>query len=88
MSIQVLQNDNSIERQRQLVAAALPELESFIIIGRRYSDSDKMPNFASCSFSADDLVLAVANFLVGAPQCLPAFSRGVIAAISALDKLP
>lgn len=40
MAIKVLQADNSIEHQRQLVAEALPELESFIIIGKRPTASE------------------------------------------------
>lgn len=64
MAIKVLQADNSIEHQRQLVAEALPELESFIIIGKRPTSSGKMANFASCSFRPDDLAFAVANFLL------------------------
>lgn len=39
MSIEVLQDDSSIEHQRKLVAEALPELEEFIIIGKRYVGS-------------------------------------------------
>lgn len=35
MSIHVLQADFSIEHQRRLVVEELPELEAFIIIGRR-----------------------------------------------------
>lgn len=64
MAIEVLQKDNSIEHQRQLVAEALPELESFIIIGKRPTASGKMANFASCSFRPDELAFAVANFLM------------------------
>lgn len=64
MLIEVLQNDDSIEHQRQLVAEALPELESFIIIGKRPTASGKMANFASCSFRPDELAFAVANFLM------------------------
>ena len=64
MSIEVLQDDSSIEHQRELVAEAIPELESFIIIGKRYVGSGKMKNFASCSFRPDELAFAVANFLM------------------------
>ena len=64
MAIEVLQDDNSLEHQRQLVAEALPELESFIIIGKRPTASGKMANFASCSFRPDELAFAVANFLM------------------------
>lgn len=64
MTIEVLQDDNSLEHQRQLVADALPELESFIIIGKRPTASGKMANFASCSFRPDELAFAVANFLM------------------------
>lgn len=64
MAIEVLQDDNSLEHQRQLVADALPELESFIIIGKRPTASGKMANFASCSFRPDELAFAVANFLM------------------------
>lgn len=64
MTIEVLQDDNSLEHQRQLVAEALPELESFIIIGKRPTASGKMANFASCSFRPDELAFAVANFLM------------------------
>lgn len=64
MGIEVLRDDNSLEHQRQLVAEALPELESFIIIGKRSADSGKMANFASCSFRPDELAFAVANFLM------------------------
>lgn len=64
MAIEVLQDDNSLEHQRQLVAEALPELESFIIIGKRPTASRKMANFASCSFRPDELAFAVANFLM------------------------
>ena len=32
MAIEVLQNDDSREHQRQLVAETLPELESFITV--------------------------------------------------------
>ena len=64
MAIEVLQDDNSIEHQRQLVAEALPDLESFIIIGKRPAASGKMANFASCSFRPDELAFAVANFLM------------------------
>lgn len=35
MKVEVLQDDNTLEHQRQLVAEALPELDSFIIIGHR-----------------------------------------------------
>lgn len=62
--MEVLQDDNSLEHQRQLVADALPELESFIIIGKRPTASGKMANFASCSFRPDELAFAVANFLM------------------------
>ena len=64
MAIEVLQDDNSLEHQRQLVADALPELESFIIIGKRPTASGKMANFDSCSFRPDELAFAVANFLM------------------------
>lgn len=64
MAIEVLQDDNSIEHQRQLVAETLPELESFIIIGKRQTTSGKMANFASCSFRPDELAFAVVNFLM------------------------
>ena len=64
MAIEVLQDDNSIEHQRQLVAEVLPELESFIIIGKRSTASGKMANFALCSFRPDELAFAVANFLM------------------------
>ena len=64
MSIHVLQADFSIELQRRLLVEALPELESFIIIGRRPKNSGEMRNFASCSFRPDDLAFAVANFLL------------------------
>ena len=64
MAMEVLQDDNSLEHQRQLVADALPELESFIIIGKRPTASGKMANFASCSFRPDELAFAVANFLM------------------------
>lgn len=64
MALEVLQKDNSIEHQRQLVAEVLPELESFIIIGKRRASSGKMANFASCSFRPDELAFAVANFLM------------------------
>lgn len=64
MSIEVLQDDSSIEHQRKLVAEALPELEEFIIIGKRYVGSGEKANFASCSFRPDDLAYAVANFLL------------------------
>ena len=64
MAIDVLQDDHSLEHQRQLVAENLPELESFIIIGKRPTTSGKMANFASCSFRPDELAFAVANFLM------------------------
>lgn len=40
MAIEILQNDYSLEHQRQLVAEALPELEAFIIIGHDNLTSD------------------------------------------------
>ena len=46
MAIEVLQNDDSREHQRQLVAETLPELESFIIIGKITADSGKMSKFS------------------------------------------
>lgn len=64
MAIEVLQDDDSIEHQRQLVVETLPELESFIIIGKRRTTAGKMVNFASCSFRPDGLAFAVANFLM------------------------
>lgn len=76
MKIEILQNDSSIDHQRKLVAEALPELESFIIIGRRAEDSSKYRNFASCSFTEHDLANAVANFLLGHPQAIKPFVIG------------
>lgn len=67
MAIEVLQNDNSIEHQRQLVAEVLPELGSFLIIGKRSPGSKKMANFASCSFRPDDFGLCCRRFPSG-PQ--------------------
>lgn len=76
MAIEVLQDDFSLEHQRQLVAEVLPELESFIIIGKRPSASDKMANFASCSFRPDELAFAVANFLLSRPGAAIPFISG------------
>lgn len=76
MAIEVLQNDDSIEHQRQLVAETLPELESFIIIGRRPTTSGKMANFASCSFRSDDLAFSVANFLLAHREAAIPFLNG------------
>lgn len=77
MKIEILQNDSSTNHQRKLVAEALPELESFIIIGRRAEGSAKYRNFASCSFSEPDLACAVANFLIGNPQTIRPFAIGL-----------
>lgn len=77
MAIEVLQVDNSLEHQRQLVADALPELESFIIIGKRPTASGKMANFASCSFRPDDLAFAVADFLLAHREAAIPFICGV-----------
>lgn len=70
MSIEVLQDDSSIEHQRKLVAEALPELEEFIIIGKRYVGSGEKANFASCSFRPDDLasLLPISSWLTVRPQ--------------------
>lgn len=76
MAIEVLQADNSIEYQRQLVAETLPELESFIIIGKRPSASGKMANFASCSFRPDELAFAIANFLMAHREAAIPFISG------------
>ncbi|MDE5988930.1 MAG: hypothetical protein K2H17_05995 [Duncaniella sp.] len=81
MNIEILQNDSSVDHQRKLVAEALPELEQFIIIGRRAEGSEKLRNFASCSFSEPDLANAVANFLIGHPQAIKPFVIGSRAAI-------
>lgn len=78
MAIEILQNDNSLEHQRQLVAETLPELESFIIIGRRSASSTKSPYFASCSFSETALASAIANFLCAHPHIAPAFAAGYL----------
>lgn len=77
MSIEVLQDDSSIEHQRKLVAEALPELEEFIIIGKRYVGSGEKANFASCSFRPDDLAYAVANFLMAHREAAIPFICGV-----------
>lgn len=82
MAIEVLQNDSSVAHQRKLVAEALPELEQFIIIGRRAEDSEKPRNFASCSFPEHDLANAVANFLIGHPQAIMPFVIGAREALS------
>ena len=78
MKVEILQNDNSLEHQRQLVAEALPELDSFIIIGHRAPGRGKAPNFASCSFTPDGLTLAIMNFLAAHPQCVEPFGHGVV----------
>ncbi|MDE7136605.1 MAG: hypothetical protein K2N91_08220 [Muribaculaceae bacterium] len=85
MNIEVLQNDSSVEHQRQLVAKALPELDSFMIIGHRRAGTGNMPNFASCSFSAHELANAIANFLITAPHCIAPFAFGLQSAIKKLD---
>lgn len=77
MKIEHLQNDNSVETQRKLVAEALPELEQFFIIGRRAESSAEFSNFASCSFSPHGLANAVANFLVSHPQSILPFAVGL-----------
>lgn len=88
MSIHVLQADFSIEHQRRLVVEALPELESFIIIGCRPKNSGKMRNFASCSFSPEDLANAIANFLACAPQAVEPFFDGVMTCLDSQEKWP
>ena len=88
MSIHVLQADFSIELQRRLVVEALPELESFIIIGRRPKNSGQMRNFASCSFSPEDLANAIANFLASAPQAVDPFLAGVMRYLNSPRKWP
>lgn len=86
MSVEILQNDSSVSHQRTVVAKALPELEAFIIIGRR-SESSGMPrNFASCSFSANELANAVANFILANPKSLNPFCVGLSAALDYLTK--
>lgn len=85
MNIDILQNDNSVDNQRKLVAEALPELESFIIIGRRAEGSAKYRNFASCSFPEHELANAIANFLIGHPQSIMPFVIGVSAACQYMD---
>lgn len=77
MIMEILQNDNSVAHQRELVAEALPELEQFIIIGRRDKGSEKPRNFASCSFPELDLANAIANFLIGHPEAIKPFVLGV-----------
>lgn len=77
MAIEVLQNDSSIEHQRQLVAETLPELGSFLIIGKRSPGSGKMANFASCSFRPDDLAFAIADFLLAHREAAIPFICGV-----------
>ena len=86
MTIDILQNDHSIEHQRQLVAKTLPELESFIIIGKRYAGSVDMPNFASCSFRPDDLAFAVANFLMRHREAAIPFISGCQMFMDAIHK--
>lgn len=86
MNVEVLQADDSVDHQRQLVAEALPELEQFIIIGRRSSNSDKMLNFASCSFADDELANAIANFILAHPQCAMPFLFGVKSALKVLAR--
>lgn len=76
MAIEILQNDYSLEHQRQLVAEALPELEAFIIIGQRPNGCGKMRNFASCSFRPDDLASAIANFLMAHREYAISFING------------
>lgn len=86
MPIEVLQADNSIEHQRQLVAEVLPELESFIIIGKRLSTAGKMANFASCSFRPDELAFAVAKFLMAHREAAIPFISGCQMFIDAIHK--
>lgn len=86
MAIEILQNDDSLEHQRQLVAEALPELESFIIIGKRYADSGKKANFASCSIRPDELAFAVANFLMANRAAAIPFISGCQMFIEAIHK--
>lgn len=86
MSVEVLQNDYSVDHQRQLVAEALPELQQFIIIGRRNSNSGKMLNFASCSFADAELANAIANFIIAHPQSAMPFLVGVQSALEALAR--
>lgn len=84
MAIEILQNDYSLEHQRQLVAEALPELEAFIIIGQRPNGCGKMRNFASCSFLPDDLASAIANFLMAHPDCAIPFINGCDTFVNAI----
>lgn len=86
MAIEVLQKDDSLEHQRQLVAETLPELESFIIIGKRPTASGKMANFASCSFRPDELAFAVANFLMAHREAAIPFMCGYQMFIDAIHK--
>lgn len=86
--MEILQNDSSVAHQRKLVAEALPELEQFIIIiGRRAEGSEKLRNFASCSFSEHDLANAVANFLIGHPQAIMPFVIGARDAIRYMSQI-
>ncbi|MBD5243163.1 MAG: hypothetical protein HDS60_03645 [Barnesiella sp.] len=75
--MELLQNDNSVDYHRRIVAEALPELEQFIIIGQREVGSDKPSNFASCIYSEEALAEAVTGFLIRYQQALTPFLIGV-----------
>ena len=51
-----LQDDNSVEHQKQLIVEALPSFEAVLVFGRRSPGHKDKEHFISCSRTPHELV--------------------------------
>lgn len=59
-----LQDDNSVEHQKQLIVVALPSFEAVLVFGRRSPDHKDKEHFISCSMTPHELVNELLNAML------------------------